>query len=204
MATNIFPPQSSAQLVMPSTTSVGSSNITLKNAGASSNASLAAFWTAIDLSHTAQGWESVKLAAAADTTEQTIVDVSGLGVLTHVVSPELSGSGVITIRVTTDGEVNTFVSPTIATGARFCIGDFKGWEAGTTATGLGGSDDDGYSNTTARHLMTTPEQALNNAAVGMKFSSSLKVTVQGSVNITGTALLLNGCANYNLTIPEGL
>lgn len=208
MATNIFPESSGASLVMSSASTVIAGDVHIKTALATlESAGSAGFWTAIDLSHTLLGWESVKLAAAADTTEQTIVDTTGAGVLTHVLSPELSGSGTVTIRVTRDGELFTFVSETIGTGARFMVGDFKGWTPTvSTADGIGhGSGNDvGYAVTTLPTHMTTPLQAVVDTRNGIKFKSTLKVTIQGSVNISGSAELLNAAACYTLALPEGL
>lgn len=193
---------------MPSYTVKATSGLFMKASSASLvAASASGFWTAIDLSHTPQGWESIKLAAAANTTEQTILDITDVGVLTNVVSPELSGSGTMTIRVTADGTVSTYVSETIATGARFCIGGFLGYQpTGTAGDGmsLGGGVDAGFDDTADRATLITPLQTLQLGGVGIKFSSSLKVTIQGSANISGTAQLLNCCANHSLFIPEGL
>jgi len=191
-----------AVLIMPSLAMATTNDLFIKNIGVVSTAEAAGYWTAIDLSHTSLGWESDKLAAAANTTEQTVIDVSGNGVLTLVVAPELSGSGTMTIRVTADGVVSTFVSETIGTGQRFLIGHFKDW--GVPGTGIGDSSDTGYSNTQTNSITTTPPQAINEASIGIKFQTSLKVTIQGSVNISGTALLLNAFAGHLLSLPEGL
>lgn len=194
-------------LIMPTFTSVASNSLTLKSAaGTLAQDNTAAFWTAVDLSHTAQGWESVKLAAAADTTEQTILNISDKGILTQVVAPKLSGAGTMTIRVTADGVVTTYVSETIDGDARFCIGHVLGYSAETSAAngqGIGSANDDGFS-VTPFALLPTPLQTLAEGNIGIKFDTSLKVTIQGSVNITGTALHLNGCANHSLFVPEGL
>jgi len=195
--------ESAAALIMPSSAVAATTNLTIKDSAAGvSTANTAAFWTAIDLSHTSLGYESDKLAAAANTTEQTIVDISGEGVLTHVAAPELSGSGTMTIRITADGVVTTYVSETIGTGQRFLVGHYKGW--GASGVQIGGSNDSGYSNTITSTIITTPNQAISDATTGIKFTTSLKVTIQGSVNISGTAQLLNSVAAYTLSIPEGL
>lgn len=195
-------------LTMPSYTVKDTAGLFMKTSAAGlTSGNLAAFWTAIDLSHTPQGWESNKLAATAVTTEQTIIDITDKGVLTHVVAPELSGSGTMTIRVTADGVVSTFVSETIGTGARFCIGLFLGFQPTGTASdgnGIGGPGDRGFEATNDRATIITPLQALAQGNIGIAFKTTLKVTIQGSVNITATAEKLNGCANHSLFIPEGL
>lgn len=178
----------------------GLSSVELDNA--------AAFWTALSASYTNQGYESVPLTTTADTTEQTIVDTTGSGVLTHVIAPALSASGTMTIRVTKDGEVFTFVSPTL-TGAdddRFLIGQLLGHGAQSTAannTGLSGATDTGFS-TVKRFALMTPVQALLIGGIGMKFEISLKVTVQGSVNLSSVAEMNKCAALYTNFTPEGL
>ena len=195
-------------LTMPSYTINNTSGLLLKNGQASNTgADAAGFWTAIDLSHTAQGYETVKLAAAANTNEQTILNILDSGVLTNVVAPELSGSGTMTIKVTADGVETVYLSETITTGARFCIGAILGQDSTATATdgaGFGARLDAGFSTTTDFATLITPLQTLYLGGIGIKFETSLKVTITGSVNISGTAQLLNGCANYSLFIPEGL
>lgn len=197
-----------SDLVMPPSATVATGDVSIKTAVATAvTANAAGFWTAIDLSHTALGWESVKLAAAANTTEQTIVDTTGEGVLTHVLAPVLSGSGTMTIRVTADGKEFTFVSETIASAARFILGDFRPGLATATATsgrGVGAGGDTGYSNTVVPVTMSTPIQAVTESRIGIKFESTIKVTIQGSVNISGSAQLLNAAACYTLDLPEGL
>lgn len=172
------------------------------------SSSVAGFWTAMAASFTSKEFETNVLSAAANTDEQTIVDVvSGSGVLTTVISPELSGTGIMTIRVTIDGVVTTFTSKSMATGRRFCIGSFDG-QAGsvgsTAGSGMGSFVDKGYNVTRETIMALTPPQALMLGVSGMPFKSSLKVTIQGSVNITGTAELLKATANYTLSTPEGL
>jgi len=198
------------KLIMPRVTIRGSASLYMKQAPATLITSdLAGFWTALGLSHTFLGYESNVKSAAADTTEQTIIDVTDTGVLTGVVCPELSGAGTMTIRVTIDGLVTTFISETLAAGDRFCIGAFIGHRTQSNAnnnTGLGGSSDGGFSVTTIQtlHALITPIQAMELAVVGMKFNTACKVTFQGSVNITGTAELLKAGTCYSLFIPEGV
>ncbi len=198
----------SGNLIFPSSAPLATSDIYIKTAfGSRETSDAAAFWTAIDLSHTPLGWESVSLSAAANTTEQTIVDTTGVGVLTHVMAPVLSGSGTMTIRVTADGEVTTFLSETIGATARFLAGDFKGWASTITAAeaiGIGSQKDSGYDVSSVVTTMTTPTQAVTDSRIGIKFESTLKVTIQGSVNITGTAEQLKAAACYTLSIPKGL
>ena len=197
-------------LIMPSWTTNQDSGVTLKDGVITGNfANGAAFWASIDVSHTDKGYESVSLSCAADTTEQTIVDVTASGVLTHVMSPAPSAAGIITIRATIDGVVKTFISETLsgANASRYMIGHFIGAGAEATAAngaGISSGNDSGYSSSGDSIMLTTPIQALNIGKVGLVFNTSLKVTVQSSVNVTATAEMLKALACYSLSIPAGL
>tara|TARA_R110002020_G_scaffold445824_1_gene657771 strand:+ start:1561 stop:2409 length:849 start_codon:yes stop_codon:yes gene_type:complete len=197
------------KLVMPSI-SIQELNLKLKSTFSNVfSSAVSSFWSEIDASHTTFGYESVSLSATSDTTEQTIVDVTGLGVLTHVIAPVLSGTGTMTIRVTIDGVVKTFISESLLIGSnshRFCIGDFQNTEPTGSAgsgSGYGSEKDHGWSNSN-QAFVTTPIQCLQRALIGMPFKTSLKVTIQGSVNITSTAENSKAAALYSLFIPEGL
>ena len=196
-----------AGLYMPSMSAASAAAVYIKTAAAAPSANLAAFWTDIDLSHTALGYESIKLAAAANTTEQTIVDTTGAGILTSVIAPHLSGAGTMTVRITADNKVYTFLSPTQAATDRYLVGSFKSYASTTGAsinTGIASANDLGFSNANSRYYMQIPPAAISEALIGLRFRSSLKVTIQGSVNITATAEELNCCACYTTSIPEGL
>ena len=200
---------STGGLVMPSYSTTGAASVRIKSAtSAIVGSNLSGFWSAIDLSHTHEGYEAVKLIAAADTTEQTIVDSAGAGVLTSAFSPELSGAGTATIRVYIDGNATpiTFISETLTTGGQFCVGGFSGVDGTTTAAnsvGIGSQADAGFGSG-GRSVMLTPPQVLLSTSIGMIFKTNLKVTVQCSVNPTSTTYQENCVACYSLTIPEGL
>lgn len=173
-----------------------------------STSGVTSFWTAVDESKTPFGWESVSLTATADTTEQTIVDFSGAGVLTHIIPAELSASGTMTVRVTADGTLTTFVSNTITDTIRYLIGSFPLFSATGTAgdgAGIGSAQDAGYvTASTPRALLTTSPQAIQEGGVGIVFNTSLKVTIQGSVNISASSFRGNAAVCYTNYIPEGL
>lgn len=164
------------------------------------------FWAVIDSSKTSRKWESVSLTPTADTTEQTIVDTTGEGLLTHIAASELSGSGTMTIRITIDGTLKTFISPTIGINTRFLMGAFELFattEVAANGAGISSGFDGGYG---AGELvtMTTSPQAIRAGGMGMIFKTSLKVTIQGSVNLTGTAERVKSAVSYSNYIPEGL
>ena len=196
-------------LTMPSYSTTLTNRVGIKTTGGAvtSNGS-AAFWTAIDLSHTHEGYEAVKLIAAADTTEQTIVDTAGAGVLTSAFSPELSGAGTATIRVYIDSSATpiVFVSETLTTGGQLCVGGFlgaNGTGTGANSPGIGSSVDAGFG-ANGTTMLLTPPQVLLSTNIGIVFETNLKVTVQCSVNPTAATENENCVACYSLTIPEGL
>ena len=170
-------------LIFPSLASQGI-NIQIKNGSSSSLSNSAAFWSVIDANHSTLGYVTTSLTTTQDTTEQTIIDLSSqAGVLTHVICPELSASGEVTVRITIDGKLTTITSFTLAFSAkRFCMGGFI--TSDTTATagdgaGYGSSLDDGYS-TSAFTLMINPLQSVVQG-LGIPYKESCKVTIQGSV-----------------------
>ena len=190
-------------LIMPEL-SVEDVDLTMKSdVAVTPNSALAAFWTAFDLDYTIFGWTTASLNPVSNTTEQTIVDTTGQGVLTHVVGSALGASGFLTIRITIDGVLKTFISPTIPDEQRFILGHFMGWAAASSTVNLGGGQDKGY-NTTPKIAMITPNQAITENRIGMIFKTSLKVTVQGSVNISSFAETKKSGVAYTLLIPEGL
>jgi len=166
----------------------------------------AAFYTAINLDHTEQGYTSSSFTTALNTTEQTILDKpSENGVLTHVLAPVMSNIGDTTIvRVTADGKVFTFTSKaTIATFRRYMVGDFRWYNASTSATQAPvdlGFFDDGY-DALPQPSMTTPHQALMNN-IGIPFSASIKVTVQLSAAGSGASLGANATVAYLNYTPQ--
>lgn len=176
--------------------------------GSATGASSVAFWDAINLPHTEFGFESVSLVATSDTSEQTIVDISGQeGVLTHVLTPAMAIAGVMTVRITKDGKVLTFTSPSYAGATRFCVGHFPWVRADASvsvATAFYGARDGGYGNTAATYAtLSTPAQAILDFT-GIKFKDSLKVTIQGSSAIHASLYWQNAAACYLTSIPEGL
>lgn len=170
----------------------------------------AGFKTAYDQDHSKWGWESVSLSTSANTTEQTILDITDAGVLTHIIHPMLSGAGTATIRATIDGVVKTFTSETLAIAESFYAGDFRQYEAATTAgdgAGIASQNDYGFgasASFSSGIYHVTPLQTLMNGAIGIIFKTSLKVTIQGSANLHATAAQREAYCSYLTSIPEGL
>lgn len=197
-----------ASLIMPTHTEITSAQTEYKTASATATSSTSSLWktnltTAIG---NGMGWDLAQLTVAADTNEQTVIDISGAGILTHVSGPGVGSSGTVTIRVTIDGVVLTFVSDTLGSDLKFSIGDFLRAGGATSATnggGIGSFEDRGYGISLAgADMMTTPAQSILRG-VGLKFTASLKVTVQGSVNLSAADGRKEASAHYLDYIPEG-
>ena len=199
---------SGAGLYMPISATIKAAAIEMKTAAATAAlANASGFWTAVDLTHTPMEYETVKLAASADTTEQEIVNFSGAGVLTHVLAPSPGSSGVMTIRVTADGTVHTFVSQTHADQSRFCLGSFVSGAAETSTSGtvgIGSRLDAGFSITAEKVSLPTPTASLSYFNTGIVYESTLIVSIQCSVNVSATAERLNAYVGHTLGIPTGL
>lgn len=187
-----------------------SGRIALQSNGSAVKADSLAFWTAVSLSKTLAGYETDRLTGALDTTEQTIVDISGGGgILTQIISPRIT-SGTLTIRVTTDGNLETFTVVIGATTARVCMGDIVFIKTSSTlanSSGQGSTSDTGFDDPTSTSrtiLYSTPTWAVAKK-IGMPFEESLKVTIQSSVALTDVGNYDNemGC-NYLNTLPLGV
>lgn len=166
------------------------------------------FWNAVSTGRPEQGYDTAVLSATANTSEQEVMNETGEGVLTHVVAPALSATGVMVIKVVADGVTTLFTSNSLtgADIARLCIGSYSVWTGQTQVndvTGLGGFGDVGFTSI-PRMVMPTPNQAIQVGGIGIKFESTCVVTIQGSVNITSTAEMLKAYAGWVTSIPEGL
>ena len=185
-------------------------NIRIKNGSNTIYADISStFYGQLEVSHTAAGFETATLQQAANTNEQTIVDVSGAGVLTNIMSCALSSPGVgdITIRITIDGKETAITTTTSSLGYKVLMGGFTSNDpTSSLAITIGGGKDLGFVplGSSRKFQMLTPIQVIQEGIVGMVFKESLKVTIQGSINLsTGSAA--NKCVvGYFASIPEGL
>lgn len=189
--------------VFQGTISIKNGSTTIYNDASSS------FYTSLETSHTSSGFEMATYSQAANTTEQTIVDVSTSGVLTNIMSCSLSGAGDITIRITIDGQ-ETAITTTVQNTRKVLMGGFTSNQP-TATTGnlgntIGGYNDLGFlSDPTAREFqMLTPIQVIQKGIVGMLFKESLKVTIQSSVSLTAGSAGNKCVVGYFASIPEGL
>lgn len=199
-----------AQMLMPQYV-VDNLDLNAKTAiGTVAAANTAAFFTAVELDFTPIGFDTATLSPVADTTEQTIVDTgTGVsGVLTQILSPNILAGGVMTIRVTIDGVVTTFTATLAdANVTVLCVGDFETWRASaaTGGTGHGGNGNAGYASATLQAMtMITPRDSLSKGLPsGMVFEDSMKVTVQGDLNLRAGSASHKAAVAWLTAIPEG-
>lgn len=157
-------------------------------------------------------FETAQLTNVSDTLEQTIIDTGAgvSGVLTQIKSPAISAAGNITIRVTIDGKVTTFISEATANAQVMCVGDFAAWQASSVlasnSSGYGDAGNSGYNPINSNKLtMLTPKDSLfKGLPIGMVFKDSMKVTVQASVNFNAGSASNKGVAAWLNYIPEGI
>jgi len=155
------------------------------------------------------GFETAAHPQSANTLEQTIVETGAghEGVLAHVMCGGLSGTGDITIRVTADGEVHTFLVEGITNSRRFCIGDFVQFSPSTDSnlsTGEFSAFDAGYQTTRPLGMVTPNDTASKGMKIGIPFEDSLKVTMQGSVNFNVGSSSNKSVAVWLTHIPQGV
>ena len=206
LLSSVMSGSSGGGLTFPSVTAFNSL-VSIKN-GSTTNYSdtSASFYTSLEVSHTNSGFEMATLQQAANTTEQTIVDVSTSGVLTNIMSCDLSGVGDITIRITIDGKETTITTTVANNSQKILMGGFTSNEpSSNSGNTIGSTNDLGFTSNNSREFqMLTPIQVIQQGVAGMVFKESLKVTIQGSVSLeTGSAS--DKCVvGYFASIPEGL
>lgn len=173
------------------------------------NASNAAFWTTangIDDSQIEYSDQQLIVDTTSGSAQKEISNITGSGVLTHVISPSTSGSGVqFRVRVVADGDITVIDSPALNTpsNSRIVVGGFVPYAPtiGTSSAGIGSSSDVGWMD--RRATIATPSQALS-LGIGLTFNASLVVTVETlSGSFATDATLRNSyvaVANY---IPIG-
>lgn len=142
------------------------------------------------------------------TAEQTIVDITGEGVLTNVLSPWSNQAyATITITVTIDGNEHVFSSTPPTSGDKMIIGDVieGGIDTTDSSISVGGSYDVGFQASTSNSFgIMTPEQVLQRRLCGMVFKESLKVTIQNNLGFSSGGANNKACVFYTTYIPEGL
>jgi len=200
--------KSSGSLIMPSLVALSQNVGAHTSNSTQSDCAGIGFWTAIDVDHTQSGYTTSKYSSTSDTNEQTMIDISGAGVLTNVMTPSVT-SATVTIIVTADGIPKTYTIATGATADRALIGGFAPWEYNTGSTGVVGIGGEGSDYGLAQYhtlTMLTPVASILTMSmpIGIKFSTSLKVTIQSTVAWSASAQLLESCVCYLNHIPEGL
>lgn len=163
---------------------------TSNNASEPSNG--AAFYTEIEAVNLEDfGIEVVTFLPVANSLEQTIIDITGqTGILTNAMSPKLTATtGNMTIRVTADGTLHTFVGfldSTFFGSFKLVVGDMVLYDAGTTlsdGSGIISAKDSGWRDANTPMFMVNPSQVVSRGLFGIPFKTSLKVTFQGASNV---------------------
>lgn len=193
-------------LILPQRT-LAVSAMTVKTAkGTREFLNAAPAYTAIEQDFSRFGFITATMSPVADTTEQTIIDVTGeAGVLTQVISPTIStANSDMIIKVTVDGVDKEFTGKLVTSGTDvLTLGGFRTWEAATASEANYGQQNDGGYNTGQLSALLTPPQAIE-LGMGIPYETSIKVTVQGSDNLTAGSATHKAVACRFLTIPEGL
>lgn len=195
-----------AGLIFPQRT-LNLAAVTIKTASATREfMNVAAAYTAIEQDFSRTGFVNSTYLPTPDTTEQTILDVTGeAGVLTHIISPQVTVIGDMTIRITIDGNPAKVFTDTlqVANSDVLTMGDFQTFEASTSGvTAITQLGDIGY-NTGQQASMTTAPQAIERK-IGLPYTTSIKVTIQGSSSVVVGSATNKAVACRMLNIPEGL
>jgi len=139
--------------------------------------------------------------AVNTTNKTTIVETTGSGTLTHVLSPSVANGGdYISVWVTVDGKETEWYYR-LSTNRRIILGGFQGIpQAPITLAGvndqggIGSSADGGYNNVI---LLVNPYQA-KYMNIGIPFATSLKVEVQMHTTANNTTIENNAGVTYVL------
>ncbi|MBL4622900.1 MAG: hypothetical protein JKY89_10920 [Immundisolibacteraceae bacterium] len=172
---------------------VVSSGVQIDSAGTTQPQN-ASFWSAI----TAASAKSLAadgsfITMVQNTTEQTIIDESGVeGVLTNVICPSTTNVGdFCTVRVTTDGTLRTFITPTsIIADGRGLVGFFKPYSRASndgSGAGAGANHDLSWNTSSNIVLLQLPREAVE-LGYGISYTDSIKVTIQVSASPSSASL----------------
>lgn len=179
--------------------------------GGQSHSLAGSFWTAIDADKTLSQWESTRYNATSNTSQQTMISLSGQsGVLTSILTPVFTNaSAVITIIITIDGSVleTIVINSNSATSSRVFVGGAKGWQPGVLpdySNAYGGDQtDSGYNSTTNILILTSPQSI--EEFVAIPFKSSLNVTIQSTIAWdNGGAETLKSFVGYSKITHRGI
>lgn len=196
------------QLIFPQVTN-DDTEIFVKRNGGQDDFNTAITYTNIEGDHTSLGWDAATYSAIANTSEQEMVSVPGPGVLTNILTPRLaSSSGTITIRVTADGDLTTFLIPiNTADLSAGLLGGFLTLVPSTSNPIYGGSGDAGYDPQliVQSYLMLTPTQTTERGSIGIPFEDSLIVTAQGDGSgLSAGSSTEKGVVAWLISLPKGL
>ena len=163
------------------------------------------FWSTID-QKVGDSWTGAYITALADNSEQTVINITGQGVLANVITacPSVADS-TFTVKVTVDGYEKVFTSNAIGENTRFVLGHLNNQR---TTESNGRSKRSGKTfgntwNTDANRILVTPDEAVTDFRKGIKFEESLVVTVQCDNSVVTSNFLNRAGVTYLTYIPEG-
>jgi len=199
-----------AAMLMPEKTQ-DALTVWLKDGASARTSTTTQFYTALENDLSELLFEAATLQVISNTDEQEIFDTGTgkSGVLTQVISPRLTATGDVTIRVYVDGALkHTFIRTLLqANTSVLCIGDFANWIASNASVSqYGGDDNAGYAIHSAQGItMLSPQDtAAKGLPFGIVFEDRLQVSVQGSVNLTAGSTTHKAAAAWLTYIPEGV
>jgi len=173
-------------------------------------ANTTAFYSAFETDFTPIGFDTATLIPLVNTLEQEIMNTGtgAEGVLTQIKSSSMNPAGIMTIRVYIDGGSPIIFTSTLPlTTDVLCVGDFVPWEgaSGSISVGYHGGNNGGYAPIITQNLgMLAPSDSLSRGLPnGLVFKDSLRVTIQGGTNLSGTPMD-KACVAWLTSIPEGL
>ena len=142
-------------------------------------------------------WHAGYVNTSNNATEQTIVDITGPGILANVFTPcPKTNNGIMVVTVTIDGFAKVFTSKLLDTNHKYLLGYVAPEleDHGHTA-GVEWSEKD--------VLLITPQEVVYKFRAGFKFETSLKVTVQCDNGMSTDSKMKRAAVSYLTYIPQG-
>jgi len=164
------------------------------------------FWQYFAYGGSYEYWDATTHYFNDNTSDQTIVDLQGAGVLTNIICPVPNDAGsTITITVTADDIPNTFESRVNNSDSRFCLGYL--------APEYDSSDDDddaihypssNWNESDREMYVLIPPTAMSRGKSGIRFEQSLEITIRSSSGWSSTGQDSIGGASYMTYLPFGI
>lgn len=182
-------------------------NINLKgNRMRTYNTDSSYFWSYFAYGGTYEYWDATILTFTDNTSDQTIVDLTGSGVITNIICPVPdTDNSTVTVTVTADGIPYTFSSRSNNNDSRYCLGYL--------APEYDSSDDDddqisypssNWKESDREMYVLVPPTALNRGKTGIIFNNSIKVEIRSDSGWSTSNRDCYGGVSYLTYVPFGL